>query len=108
MSQDQTRGFILKGLYYLLIKYKQYSIVSFFLTCLFFQLVLLLFFKFNRLYSFRHCPNFERLPENFQKLGGLPTTPPPPLSSHAYASILMAFDRFETSCNKFPGELPPG
>ena len=41
--------------------------VSFFLTCF---VIIIISFKFNRLYSSLDCPNFERFARKFPKLGG--------------------------------------
>ena len=74
MSQDQLRGFILKGLYYLLTKYNQYNTVSCFLTC-FVIIFYIIFIIYIRFFIAR---NFERFAPKFPKLGGLLIPPPPP------------------------------
>ena len=69
MSQDQPRGFILKGLYCLLTKQKQYNTVSFFLTG----------FVYIRFFIAR---TLSVLPENFRNWGSCQL--PRPSSSYAY------------------------
>ena len=101
MSQDQLRGFILKGLYYLLTKYKQLNIVFFSNLFCYYYYYFLNLIVYIRLFFARIL---SVLPENFQNWGEGGCRPPRPPARTPMPAL--AKTEFCLSCHARVGRWP--